>query len=49
MDLQAFNSDPEVTVAIEKAVEATLLQIGEDPQREGLKKTPHRVALSRKR
>ena len=43
MDLQAFNSDPKVTAAIEKAVEATLLQIGEDPQREGLKKTPHRV------
>ena len=43
MDLQAFHSNPEVTAAIEKAVEATLTQIGEDPQREGLKKTPHRV------
>ena len=43
MNLQEFHSNPEVTAAIEKAVEATLLQIGEDPQREGLKKTPHRV------
>ena len=43
MDLQEFHSNPEVTAAIEKAVEATLQQIGEDPQREGLKKTPHRV------
>ena len=43
MDLQEFHSNPEVTAAIEKAVEATLIQIGEDPQREGLKKTPHRV------
>ncbi len=46
MDLQAFNSDPKVTAAIEKAVEETLIQIGEDPQREGLKKTPHRVGKS---
>ena len=43
MDLQAFTPDPAVTAAIEKAVESTLAQIGEDPQREGLKKTPHRV------
>ena len=43
MDLQEFHSNPEITAAIEKAVEATLIQIGEDPQREGLKKTPHRV------
>ena len=43
MDLQEFHSNPEVTAAIEKAVEVTLKQIGEDPQREGLKKTPHRV------
>ena len=43
MDLQTFHSDPAVTAAIEKAVETTLTQIGEDPQREGLKKTPHRV------
>ena len=33
MDLQEFHSNPEVTAAIEKAVEATLVQIGEDPQR----------------
>ncbi|MBQ2503904.1 MAG: GTP cyclohydrolase I FolE [Lachnospiraceae bacterium] len=43
MDLQEFHANPEVTAAIEKAVEATLTQVGEDPQREGLKKTPHRV------
>ena len=43
MDLQAFTPDPAVTAAIEKAVESTLAQIGEDPQREGLKRTPHRV------
>lgn len=46
MDLQAFNSDPKVIAAIEKAVEETLKQIGEDPQREGLKKTPHRVGTA---
>lgn len=46
MDLQAFNSDPKVIAAIEKAVEETLKHIGEDPQREGLKKTPHRVGTA---
>lgn len=43
MNLQDFHSNPEVSAAIAKAVESTLTQIGEDPQREGLKKTPHRV------
>ena len=43
MNLQDFHSDPQVTAAIEKAVESTLQQIGEDPKREGLIKTPHRV------
>lgn len=43
MNLQDFHSNPEVSAAIAKAVESTLKQIGEDPQREGLKKTPHRV------
>ena len=43
MNLQDFHSNPEVSAAIAKAVEATLAQIGEDPQREGLVKTPHRV------
>ena len=43
MNLQEFHSNPEVTDAIAKTVEQALLQIGEDPQREGLKKTPHRV------
>ncbi len=43
MNLQDFHSNPDVSAAIAKAVETTLSQIGEDPQREGLKKTPHRV------
>lgn len=43
MNLQDFHSNPEVSAVIAKAVESTLSQIGEDPQREGLKKTPHRV------
>lgn len=43
MNLQDFHSKPEVSAVIAKAVESTLSQIGEDPQREGLKKTPHRV------
>ncbi len=43
MNLQDFHSNPEVSAAIAKAVETTLTQIGEDPKREGLLKTPHRV------
>jgi len=43
MNLQDFHSNPDVSAAIARAVESTLTQIGEDPQREGLKKTPHRV------
>ena len=43
MNLQDFHSNPEVSAAIAKAVEQTLTQIGEDPHREGLVKTPHRV------
>ena len=43
MNLQDFHSRPEATEAIAKSVETALRQIGEDPQREGLLKTPHRV------
>lgn len=43
MSLQDFHSNPEVSAAIAQAVEQTLQQIGEDPHREGLVKTPHRV------
>ena len=43
MNLQEFHSNPQVTDAIAASVEATLRQIGEDPEREGLIKTPHRV------
>ncbi|MBQ7997378.1 MAG: GTP cyclohydrolase I FolE [Paludibacteraceae bacterium] len=43
MNLQEFHSKAEVTDAIAASVEATLRQIGEDPKREGLVKTPHRV------
>ena len=43
MNLQEFHSDPEVTKSIAASVEESLRQIGEDPNREGLIKTPHRV------
>ena len=43
MNLQDFKSRPEVTDAIAASVEVALKQIGEDPKREGLVKTPHRV------
>ena len=43
MHMQAFNSRPEVTEQIAQSVQTVLLQIGEDPTREGLVKTPKRV------
>lgn len=43
MNLQEFHEKPEITKAIASSVEAVLGQIGEDPQREGLLKTPYRV------
>ena len=43
MNLQDFHSNPIVTESIARSVEESLRQIGEDPQREGLVKTPRRV------
>lgn len=43
MNLQDFHEKPEVTEAIAASVKVALQQIGEDPNREGLVKTPHRV------
>ena len=43
MSLQDFHSKPEVTESIAESVVTALQQIGEDPQREGLQKTPRRV------
>jgi len=46
MDLQAFNPKQEVTDTISAHVEEVIRAIGEDPAREGLKRTPHRVGKS---
>ena len=46
MDLQAFNPKVEVTDAISAHVEDMIRVLGEDPEREGLKRTPHRVGKS---
>ena len=43
MDLQQFNPDTTKTDRIAEHVEALLREIGEDPTREGLQRTPHRV------
>ena len=43
MDLQAFTPNPEKTAAIEEHISALLELIGEDTDREGLRRTPHRV------
>ena len=43
MDLQAFEPNEEKTQQIASLVEQNLLLVGEDPAREGLKKTPRRV------
>ena len=43
MDLQQFTPDTERTQRIAEHIQALLTEIGEDPQREGLVKTPKRV------
>ena len=43
MDLQAFTPDKAKTAQIEEHITALLSLIGEDPAREGLARTPHRV------
>ena len=43
MDLQQFTPDTERTQRIAEHIHALLTEIGEDPQREGLVKTPKRV------
>ncbi len=43
MDLQAFTPSAELADKIGEQVEKTLTLLGEDPQREGLARTPHRV------
>ena len=46
MDLQAYKPVQEVTDGIAGAVDNVLRLVGEDPEREGLKRTPHRVGKS---
>lgn len=43
MDLQAFTPSAELADKIGEQVEKTLTLLGENPQREGLARTPHRV------
>ena len=43
MNLQDFHSNPKATEIIAQSVETAIRQIGEDPQRDGLQKTPKRV------
>jgi len=40
------NESPEITRELAEHYRETIRLLGEDPEREGLKKTPHRVAIS---
>ncbi len=46
MNLQDFHSNPKTTEEIAKTVEQAIRLIGEDPEREGLIKTPKRVGVA---
>ena len=46
MDLQAYNPIQEVTDGIAANVDSMLRLLGENPEREGLVRTPHRVGKS---
>ncbi len=46
MDLQAFEPNEEITRQSAELVRRQLLLLGEDPEREGLKKTPRRIGKS---
>ena len=46
MDLQAFNPSQAVTDAISANMDSVLRALGENPEREGLQRTPHRVGKS---
>lgn len=46
MDLQDFQPNSQITDKIAELVNQTLPLLGEDPSRDGLKKTPHRIGKS---
>lgn len=46
MDSKSLNSDRDASRKVEKLIHALLLELGEDPKREGLRGTPKRVAES---
>ncbi|MBQ7210619.1 MAG: GTP cyclohydrolase I FolE [Paludibacteraceae bacterium] len=46
MNLQEFNPNTQITSAISDNIEDIIRQIGEDPLRQGLLRTPHRVGVA---